>query len=126
MKSITTEQIIVFHKKIISNTGGSEGIRDISIIDSALNRAFATFDGNDLYESDLKKISVITYGLISNHGFVDGNKRIGVATMLLFLKLNDINIKYTQKELVDLGLAVAQGKYRESDIEEWIKRHQII
>jgi len=126
MKSITTEQIIVFHKKIISNTGGSEGIRDFSIIDSALNRAFATFDGNDLYESDLKKISVITYGLISNHGFVDGNKRIGVATMLLFLRLNDINIKYTQKELVDLGLAVAQGKYRESDIEEWIKRHQII
>lgn len=126
MKSITTEQINVFHKKIISNTGGSEGIRDISIIDSALNRAFATFDGNDLYESDLKKISVISYGLISNHGFVDGNKRIGVATMLLFLKLNDINIKYTQKELVDLGLALAQGKYRESDIEEWIKRHQII
>ena len=126
MKSITTEQIIVFHKKIISNTGGSEGIRDILIIDSALNRAFATFDGNDLYESDLEKISVIIYGLISNHGFVDGNKRIGVATMLLFLKLNDINIKYTQKELVDLGLAVAQGKYRESDIEEWIKRHQII
>jgi death-on-curing protein len=101
------------------------GVRDRSLLESAINKANQTFDGQDLYEGIHKKISVITYSLIKNHGFVDGNKRIGVATMLLLLKLNEFNIKYTQEELIEIGLRTAEGIYNEEDIERWILRHQV-
>jgi death-on-curing protein len=125
MKSVEVDQIITFHKKIIRATGGSDGVRDRTVIESAINKAFATFDGIDLYESIYKKISVITYSLIKNHGFVDGNKRTGVSTMLLLLKINNIIINYSQMELVELGLKIAESKVNEEDIEQWIIRHQV-
>lgn len=124
MESINLQNLLLFHKKITNNTGGSYGIRDLGLIESALNRGFMTFDGEDLYETTELKIAVISYGLITNHGFMDGNKRIGVATMLLLLKLNDIKIRYSQQELIDLGLGVAEGKLNERDILKWIERHK--
>ncbi|GLC30190.1 type II toxin-antitoxin system death-on-curing family toxin [Clostridium omnivorum] len=124
MELLDIENIILFHKKIVSKTGGSEGIRDLGLIESALNRALMTFDGKELYESPEMKIYVIAYGLISNHGFVDGNKRIGIAVMILLLKMNAIMITYIQQELIVLGLAVAEGKFKEKDILEWIERHK--
>ncbi|NLJ40054.1 MAG: type II toxin-antitoxin system death-on-curing family toxin [Clostridiales bacterium] len=123
MKMIGTEEILIFHKKIIKQTGGLYGVRDIGLIESALNRASVTFDGIELYKSIEDKISVITYGLIKNHGFVDGNKRIGVSTMLLLLRINDIQIHYTQNELVQLGLGIADGSLDEKEINKWIKNH---
>ncbi len=93
------------------------------MIESALRKAEATFGGQDLYETDIRKIAVITYSLIKNHGFVDGNKRIGIATMLLHLKMNMISVSYTQQELVDLGLRIADGTFNEADIENWISTH---
>jgi len=125
MKSLEVDQIITFHKKIVNATGGSDGVRDKTLIESAVKKAFATFDGIDLYEGIYKKISVITYSIIKNHGFVDGNKRTGVSTMLLFLKINDIVINYSQMELVELGLKIAEGEITEEDIEQWIIRHQV-
>ena len=125
MNSIEIKDILVFHKKIIQQTGGSDGIRDIGLIESALNRALATFDGYDLYKEIEDKISVITYGLIKNHGFVDGNKRVGVSVMLLLLRLNGINIRYTQDELVKLGLDIAGGSITEKEIKQWIKNHKV-
>ena len=125
MKSIEVADILVFHKKIIEQTGGSDGIRDIGLIESALNRAIATFDGKDLYKEIEEKISVITYGLIKNHGFVDGNKRIGVSVMLLLLRLNKIKIQYSQNELVKLGLDIADGSIDEKEIKQWIKNHKV-
>jgi death-on-curing protein len=124
MEFIDIENILLFHKKIVSKTGGSDGVRDLGLIESALNRGFMTFDGRDLYESIEMKISVISHGLIRNHGFIDGNKRIGVAVMILLLKLNDIEIRYSQQELIDLGLGVAEGKLNENHILEWIERHK--
>lgn len=123
MKGIAVEDVLIFHRKIIEQTGGSDGIRDISLIESALNRALTTFDGNDLYKEIEDKISVITYGLIKNHGFVDGNKRIGVSIMLLLLRLNSVRIQYTQNELVTLGLDIAKGSLDEKGIKQWIKNH---
>jgi death-on-curing protein len=123
MKGIDVEDVLNFHRKIIEQTGGSDGIRDIGLIESALNRALATFDSNDLYKDIEDKISVITYGLVKNHGFVDGNKRIGVSVMLLLLRLNGIKIKYSQNELVNLGLSIADGSIDEKDIKQWIKKH---
>jgi death-on-curing protein len=125
MKTLEVTQVITFHKKIVKATGGSEGIRDLGLIESALSKAFITFDGQDLYEGVLKKISVIAYTLIKNHGFVDGNKRVGVATMLLLLRLNGITTQYSQEELIELGLKTAEGSYKEEDIEQWIMKHQV-
>ncbi|GCD09862.1 type II toxin-antitoxin system death-on-curing family toxin [Clostridium tagluense] len=125
MKNIDMDNILLFHKKIVHETGGSKEIRDLGLIDSALNRASATFDGIDLYWEIEGKISAITYGLIKNHGFVDGNKRIGVSVMVLLLKLNKINIKYSQKQLIELGLKVADGTFSEKDIKIWINNKKL-
>jgi death-on-curing protein len=123
MKIIDVEDVLVFHMKIIEQTGGTDGIRDIGLIESALNRALTTFDSNELYKDIEEKISVITYGLVKNHGFVDGNKRIGVSVMLLLLRVNGIKIKYSQNELVNLGLVIADGSMDEKGIKQWIKKH---
>ncbi|SHN51032.1 type II toxin-antitoxin system death-on-curing family toxin [Desulfitobacterium chlororespirans] len=123
IRVLSIENIILFHEKIIKETGGSKGVRDIRLIESALNRPFMTYDGRDLYSSNIEKIAVIMHSLISNHGFVDGNKRIGIAVMLILLKMNKLMITYTQDELIDLGLKTAEGTIDEKDIINWIKKH---
>ena len=123
IRVLKIENIILFHEKIIKETGGSKGVRDIRLIESALNRPFMTYDGRDLYSSNIEKIAVIMHSLISNHGFVDGNKRIGIAVMLILLKMNKLMITYTQDELIDLGLKTAEGTIDEKDIINWIKEH---
>lgn len=123
MKFLRIENVLMFHEKIIKETGGGAGIRDRGLIESALNRGFMTYDGKDLYPSIIEKISVIAHSLISNHGFVDGNKRIGVAVMVIMFKMNNVKVCYTQKELIDLGLKTAEGFMREKDISTWIKEH---
>jgi death-on-curing protein len=75
MRFLVIENIILFHEKIIKETGGSDGVRDRGLIESALNRAFMTYEGKDLYPGTIEKVAVITHSLISNHGFIDGNKR---------------------------------------------------
>jgi len=124
MKCITLNQLIEFHKRITIKTGGSDGIRDKGLLESALSRPFVTFSGEELYRPVERKIAVVTHSLISNHGFIDGNKRIGVSTMILLSKLNDIKLKFTQQELVELGVGVAEGKYVEEDIFNWIINHK--
>lgn len=124
MELLELENVVLFHEKIVNHTGGSAGVRDFGLIESALNRAIMTFDGKELYESLELKISVVAHGLINNHGFVDGNKRIGIAVMLLLLKMNNIMIKYTQQELISLGLGVAEGRLKEKDILTWIESHK--
>ena len=123
MKEISIEYILLFHQKLVDQTGGSSAVRDLGLVESALNRASATFDGLDLYSGAINKIVAITVSLINNHGFIDGNKRIGIATMLLLLRLNQINIKYTQEELISLGLGIASGIIDEELTKDWIEKH---
>lgn len=123
MRGLSVSDIIVLHQKVIDKTGGSHGIRDIGLIESAVSRAYATFGGNDLYETVEAKIAATAYSLVSNHGFVDGNKRIGITAMLLLLRLNGYKLQYSQQELIDLGLGLAAGKLDENDIQQWIKAH---
>ena len=125
MKTISLDELLVFHRKIIEKTGGSKGIRDLNLIESALNRAFVTFESKDLYIDIIDKIAAITYGLIQNHGFVDGNKRIGIAVMLFLLKLNELKIRYSQEELIKLGLGIADGLITEENLRNWIRHHEI-
>ena len=117
------EQVVKLHSSLISKTGGMDGVRDANLLDSALKAPFQTFGGNDLYPDILDKASQLCYSLIENHPFADGNKRIGVHLTLLFLKLNNIELRYSQHELIDFGLGVASGKLNKDDIKDWmIKR----
>ncbi|MDD2498144.1 MAG: type II toxin-antitoxin system death-on-curing family toxin [Desulfitobacteriaceae bacterium] len=125
MRILSCEDIIKFHAKIIKDTGGSLGIRDKGLIESSINRALMTYDSKDLYPETIDKIAVTGHALVCNHCFVDGNKRIGIAVMLLLLKINNIKIYYTQNELVGLGLNVAEGLIKEQEISRWIKEHII-
>lgn len=124
MVGISKENIILYHKKIVKSTGGSSEIRDEGLIESAANRGNMTFDGIDLYPTTVDKISAITHSLIKNHAFVDGNKRIGVAVMVLLLKLNGIKMSFTQQALINIGLKTAEGTYDVEDIVKWINDHK--
>ena len=104
------DQAVKIHSSLIAKTGGTDGVRDENLLDSALKTPFQTFGRNDLYPDILEKASQLCYSLIENHPFVDGNKRIGVHLTLLFLKLNNIESDYSQQELIDFGLEVASGK----------------
>ena len=118
------EQVVKIHRSLIEKTGGMDGIRDAQLLDSALKTPFQTFGGNNLYPNILDKASQLCYSLIQNHPFIDGNKRIGVHLMLLFLKLNNIEVNYSQQELVDFGLDIASGKMSKNDIKGWIIEHR--
>jgi len=126
MRRISIANIVLIHQKLIDQTGGSHGVRDINLVDSAISRAFATFDGNDLYEMIDDKIAATTFGLVNNHGFIDGNKRVGIAVMLLLLKLNGYTLQYSQKELIIIGNSIADGSMDELGIKKWINQHKKI
>ena len=118
------EQVVKIHRSLIEKTGGMDGIRDAQPLDSALKTPFQTFGGNNLYPDILDKASQLCYSSIENHPFVDGNKRIGVHLMLLFFKLNNIEVNYSQQELIDFGLDIASGKMSKNDIKGWIIEHR--
>ncbi len=119
-----SEQIIKLHNSLISKTGGMDGVRDKNLLDSAIKSPFQTFDGKELYPDLYDKASQLCYSLIENHPFADGNKRIGVHLTLLFLKINNEELKYTQKELIDFGFNIASGKMTRDDIKEWLLKHR--
>ena len=125
MIKFTKEQIIKLHEQIIAQTGGETGIRDMKLLDSAIAAPFQSFDNNDLYPSIQSKAARLCYGIIKNHPFVDGNKRIGTHVMLLFLYFNNIELEYTQKELSDFILKLASGVKSYEDLLNWIDEHQI-
>ena len=118
------EQVVKIHRSLIEKTGGMDGIRDAQLLDSALKTPFQTFGENNLYPDILDKASQLCYSLIENHPFIDGNKRIGVHLMLLFLKLNNSEVNYSQQELIDFGFDIASGEMSKNDIKGWIIEHR--
>ena len=108
---------------MITKTGGIDGIREYSLLDSSLKSIFQTFDGKALYPSIFDKAAQLCFSLIENHPFLDGNKRIGVHLMLIFLKINGIDLNYTQEALIDFGLKIASGKMQKDEIKEWFGNH---
>lgn len=119
----TVEDVLLLHRKLIGRTGGAEGVRDLGLIESALARAEASFDGVEAHPTLEDKASAIGCGLMQNHGFVDGNKRVGVTVMLLLLRRNGVTLHYTQEELVQLGLSIARGELDVPQTAAWILRH---
>ena len=124
MKKLSKKQILMLHTQLIQQTGGSEGVRDYNLLDSALETPFQSFGGDELYPTIQAKAARLGYGLIKNHCMIDGNKRIGTHSMLVFLALNGIELKYMQKELYETILDVAAGKIEYEDLLQWILDHQ--
>ena len=116
MIKLTKENILTLYNIMVDNTGGTIGIRDESLLESALNAPFQTFSNIELYPTLIEKASRLCYGLISNHPFIDGNKRIGVYSMLVYLKLNNSNITFTDDEILDIALKTAASIYKYEDI----------
>ena len=124
MIKFSQEKVLLLHKLIVEATGGSDGIRDFGLLDSALESAYATFDGKELFPTKEEKAARIGVGLVSNHAFVDGNKRIGIYVLLTFLEVNGIPLEATDEEVVDVGLRLAEGKMHYEELLQWIKDHQ--
>lgn len=122
---LSKEQILRLHSQLISETGGTDGLRDEGMLESALNAPFQVFDETEVYPSIQQKAARLGFGLVKNHAFVDGNKRIGAHVMLVFLALNHIELDYTQRELYVTILKVADGSYTFDDLLKWILEHQL-
>lgn len=121
MIEFTKEKILLLHQYISEETGGSMGVRDEALLDSALKSAFATFDGKELYPTKEEKAARIGASLVSNHAFVDGNKRIGMYVMLTFLELNGIKIECPISEVVEVGFALAEGTMGYEELLKWLR-----
>ena len=121
---LSKEQVLMMHRQLISVTGGSDGIRDEGMLDSALLNPFQSFGGEELYPSIQAKAAQLCFGLVKNHAMIDGNKRLGAHVMLVFLMLNGYELIYIQEELVDIILELAAGMKKVDDILQWIILHQ--
>lgn len=123
MKWIDYELVIKTHKMTINKFGGLHGIKDIELVHSCILTPLSTFGNEDLYPTIEDKIAQCCYLFCKNHCFNDGNKRIGVLVLLYLCRVNNISLNYSQKELIDLGLGVAEGKYNKEYIKEWITKY---
>jgi death-on-curing protein len=122
---IDSKEVLTIHEILIEKFGGSKGVRDINVLLSALNRPFATFDGEELHKTINEKAAALIESLVKNHAFIDGNKRTGYVIMRLFMMQNgfDINASYTEK--YDFVIDIASGKSEIHEIVNWIKEHQV-
>ena len=125
MKRLSKEQILMLHSQLIEEYGGSDGVRDYNLLDSALENPFQSFGGEELYPTLQAKAARLGYGLIKNHCMIDGNKRIGTHAMLVFLAINGIELDYTQKELYETILDIADGSLEYECLLKWILEHQV-
>lgn len=121
---LSKPQVLMLHEQLIKATGGSTGIRDEGMLDSALMNPFQSFGGEELYPSIQAKAAQLCFGLVKNHAMIDGNKRLGAHVMLVFLALNGYELSYSQEELVEIILALAAGEKNVEDILRWIIEHE--
>lgn len=121
---LNVDEIVSLHNKLIDRTDGSSGVRDYGLPESAVYSSESSFADEEVYPTVEEKAARLCYALTNNHAFVDGNKRIGVFTMLMTLRLNSIALDYTQRELITLGLSIADGSCNYDNILIWIKKHK--
>ena len=124
MIRFSKDKVKLLHQYIAQETGGSIGVRDEGLLESALESVFATFGGQELYPTKEEKGARLGFTLISNHAFVDGNKRIGMYVMLTFLEVNGIRIEATNDEVADVGLKVAAGEMDYESLLDWVRSHR--
>lgn len=123
MKTLSKKQILALHDHLIAETGGQSGLRDDGLLESALAAPFASFGSEELYPTLVQKAARLGYGLVKNHAFIDGNKRIAAHAMLVFLAVNGVELRYTQQELSGIFLKLAADEAQYEDLLAWIKKH---
>ncbi|MBR7032411.1 MAG: type II toxin-antitoxin system death-on-curing family toxin [Clostridia bacterium] len=123
MIKFSKDKVLLLHKLIAEETGGSIGVRDEALLESALEGAFAGFGEREFYPTKEEKGARLGYTLISNHAFVDGNKRIGMYVMLTFLEVNGLRVECTNEEVAEVGLAVAAGTMDYEALLAWVREH---
>lgn len=122
---LTSNKILQLHKFLMQETGGLDGLRDAALLDSAVQSPFATFDGQELYPSHEEKAAKLGYTLVKNHAFIDGNKRIGVYVLTIFLDVNGVEMTYSDDDLIALGLGLADGSFSYESVLDWIEQHKV-
>lgn len=125
MIKFSKDKVLLLHKLIAEETGGSIGVRDEALLDSVLENAFAGFGGQEFYPTKEEMGARLGYTLISNHAFVDGNKRIGMYVMLTFLEVNGIRLECTNEDVVNAGLSVASGTMGYDELLQWVRDRKI-
>jgi death on curing protein len=120
---LTLDEVIAIHCDQIERYGGTMGIREITLLESAIAAPQAGFGGQYLHRDYVEMAATYLYHLVQNHPFIDGNKRAGAATALTFLELNGIETKIPNRALIDIVLSIAQGKMEKTAITEFLRKH---
>ena len=121
MIRLTKSQVLAMQHALIERYGGVHDIRDEGLLDSALQAPFQTFDDQDLYPSLLEKAVRLGHGVVKNHPFLDGNKRIGALILLVFLDLNGVSLEISSEELAQVFLAVASRELNAEALLQWVR-----
>ncbi len=116
MIKFSKENVLLIYQMIVEETGGEFGIRSEELLESAIEAPYQTFDGKELFPTKIEKGARLGFGLVKNHPFIDGNKRIGVHIMISFLEVNGIYLEFTNEIIEDIALGVAEGRYQYEDV----------
>lgn len=125
MKRLSKKQVLALHHELIQRFGGEPGLRDEGLLESALAAPFQVFDRHPAFATVQQKAARLGFGLISNHSFIDGNKRIGTHIMLVTLAMNGIELNYTQRDLYEVILQIAEGRASYETLLRWILDHEV-
>lgn len=123
MDYLTPQQVLFIHYRLIETTGGSHGVRDLGALQAAAARPRATFEGDALYPDLFAKAAALMESIIKNHPFVDGNKRTAITAAGVFLQRNGSHLEATHDELYRFTMAMAEGRAKVKDAEEWFRAH---
>lgn len=123
MKYLSAKDVLLLHSMAIDESGGSHGLRDLGLLESAVARPQSSFGGEDLYPNIFLKAAALIHGLLRNHAFIDGNKRTSMYSAMTFLELNGYKFDAKQKEVVDFALKVENERTSVAEISKWLKEH---
>lgn len=118
---LTLDEVLAIHHEEVEKFGGSHGVRDLDLLDSALHRPQSSFMGEDLYPTLFLKAAALMHSILLNHPFLDANKRTATVSMAYFLHLNSYDIETEQKELIKLALKIESKEMSLGQISEWLK-----
>ena len=121
MDYLSLTEILLLHARLIQQTGGAGGVRDLARLESAIARPQAMFDGEDLYPDLWSKAAALMESLILNHPFVDGNKRVGLASAGILLERNGYSLSADNDQVFDFTMSVAHGDVRHEEITQWLE-----
>jgi len=123
MKYLTVKDVLLLHQMQIDKFGGSHGLRDFGLLESAVMRPQTTFDGVDLYKSLFEKGASLLHSLLMNHQFVDGNKRTAMFAVMTFIELNGYTFIAEKEEVVEYALYIENSQPEIDEISKWLKKH---